>query len=299
MNDRTGSDKPTAVMGRRCLAWLIDLLIIATMMIAGTIVIWLIFRANDIQKDSYATVTEAENECNRITDAGELMCFSDGSDVYILGSFADLTLFLLLSLALTLLLLMVIFPGWKGWSLGKLLMGLRIVQKDSLELAGFGRNITRGLLWAVDGFPFVPLVGLITSLCTLGNRRVGDLVAGTLVVHKSDVGLSSRNEPFSVEFSKPTGATTADPVDTVWKAPDEAMRDAPVTSATYQKTPAETAASSDGETTNSHEGSKSAVLGVDAPHWDEARNTYIQWDPGLEEWMEWSESRNRWIPISR
>ena len=39
--------------------------------------------------------------------------------------------------------------------------------------------------------------------------------------------------------------------------------------------------------------------GVDAPVWDDARDTYIQWDHELEEWMEWSESDARWIPISR
>ena len=39
--------------------------------------------------------------------------------------------------------------------------------------------------------------------------------------------------------------------------------------------------------------------GVDAPVWDDARDTYIQWDPEIEEWMEWSESQGRWVPISR
>ncbi|MEC7507291.1 MAG: hypothetical protein VX510_10825 [Actinomycetota bacterium] len=39
--------------------------------------------------------------------------------------------------------------------------------------------------------------------------------------------------------------------------------------------------------------------GVDAPMWDDARGTYIQWDPELTEWMEWSEAQGRWIPISR
>lgn len=39
--------------------------------------------------------------------------------------------------------------------------------------------------------------------------------------------------------------------------------------------------------------------GIEAPQWDEARNTYIQWDPELNEWMEWNEPSGRWIPISR
>jgi hypothetical protein len=42
-----------------------------------------------------------------------------------------------------------------------------------------------------------------------------------------------------------------------------------------------------------------APPGVDAPQWDDARDTYIQYDPELAEWMEWSESQGTWIPISR
>jgi len=33
--------------------------------------------------------------------------------------------------------------------------------------------------------------------------------------------------------------------------------------------------------------------GVDAPQWDDARNTYIQWDPDIEQWMEWNEGQGR------
>lgn len=39
--------------------------------------------------------------------------------------------------------------------------------------------------------------------------------------------------------------------------------------------------------------------GVDAPMWDDARDTYIQWDPELDAWMMWSEAGGRWVPISR
>ena len=44
-------------------------------------------------------------------------------------------------------------------------------------------------MWIVDGFPCFPLVGLVTGLAVSGHRRVGDLVAGTFVVDKHQVGL--------------------------------------------------------------------------------------------------------------
>ena len=34
--------------------------------------------------------------------------------------------------------------------------------------------------------------------------------------------------------------------------------------------------------------------GVNAPHWDAKRNTYIQWDPELMAWMQWDSAKNEW-----
>ena len=76
-----------------------------------------------------------------------------------------------------------------GGSVGKLLFGLRTVDKNTGAVAGFGKSFVRWILWVVDGFPYcLPLVGLITGLSTKGHRRVGDMAAGTLVVGKASVG---------------------------------------------------------------------------------------------------------------
>jgi hypothetical protein len=37
--------------------------------------------------------------------------------------------------------------------------------------------------------------------------------------------------------------------------------------------------------------------GVEAPHWDEARNAYIQWDPDVQAWMQWDDPGQRWFKI--
>ncbi len=39
--------------------------------------------------------------------------------------------------------------------------------------------------------------------------------------------------------------------------------------------------------------------GVNTPVWDDARNTYIQWDPELSAWMEWNDVSKSWVPISQ
>ena len=37
--------------------------------------------------------------------------------------------------------------------------------------------------------------------------------------------------------------------------------------------------------------------GIDAPMWDEARGTHIQWDPKLQKWMGWDQAESRWKPL--
>jgi uncharacterized RDD family membrane protein YckC len=88
------------------------------------------------------------------------------------------------------LILFGVLPGLTGWTPGKLLTGLRVVRADRSR-AGLGRNLVRPFLWIVDGFPyFLPgLVGFIMILATKEHRRVADLVAGTFVVDRAEVGV--------------------------------------------------------------------------------------------------------------
>jgi uncharacterized RDD family membrane protein YckC len=70
---------------------------------------------------------------------------------------------------------------WHGQTPGKRAVGIRVV-KDSgrpiTAIEGIGRNLMR----AVDGILFYT-VGIITMLISSQNRRLGDYVAGTIVVH--------------------------------------------------------------------------------------------------------------------
>jgi uncharacterized RDD family membrane protein YckC len=70
---------------------------------------------------------------------------------------------------------------WRGQTPGKRVVGIRVV-KDSGRpinaIEGIGRNLMR----AVDGF-LLYAVGLVCMMISRQNRRLGDYVAGTLVVH--------------------------------------------------------------------------------------------------------------------
>lgn len=70
-----------------------------------------------------------------------------------------------------------------GRTVGKAALGISVVSVDGTAetfLAATIRNVVR----LVDSLPGVYLVGIIAVLATSRNQRVGDLAAGTLVVHR-------------------------------------------------------------------------------------------------------------------
>jgi len=73
--------------------------------------------------------------------------------------------------------------GTWGQTLGKRLLGIRVVSADG-NRASFGQVVGRTVLRVVDALPFFYIVGLISVLATGRGRRqrVGDLAAGTYVV---------------------------------------------------------------------------------------------------------------------
>lgn len=71
---------------------------------------------------------------------------------------------------------------WRGQTPGKRMLRLRVLMRDGLPV-GWGPSLLRNLLRFVDGLPFAYTVGLVATLLSRDFQRVGDLVAGTLVVH--------------------------------------------------------------------------------------------------------------------
>jgi uncharacterized RDD family membrane protein YckC len=75
-----------------------------------------------------------------------------------------------------------------GATLGKLLVGIRVVMDGGPELS-WGASVARNLLRVVDGL-FVYLVGAIIVWNSPTRQRLGDKVAKTFVVSKASVGMS-------------------------------------------------------------------------------------------------------------
>jgi uncharacterized RDD family membrane protein YckC len=103
------------------------------------------------------------------------------------------------SLARTLLLVGAFFAMWVYWTLleviwhgqtpGKRLLRIRVVKGDGSPVTVFASAV-RNLLRIVDFMPACYPVGLITMLVDKKHRRLGDLLAGTVLVRDEQIDLS-------------------------------------------------------------------------------------------------------------
>lgn len=79
---------------------------------------------------------------------------------------------------------------WNGQTPGKHLMKLRVIQDSGRPINAF-QSVARNLVRIVDAFPGVYVgvyaVGIISAILSSQNRRLGDFVAGTVVVHEKPV----------------------------------------------------------------------------------------------------------------
>jgi uncharacterized RDD family membrane protein YckC len=91
---------------------------------------------------------------------------------------------------------------WKGQTPGKRWAGIRVIKDSGRPINAF-EAIARNLLRVVDFLPVFYGFGVITMLLNAKNRRLGDYVAGTLVVHESsdDESKIFFNTPTWTEFA--------------------------------------------------------------------------------------------------
>ena len=69
-----------------------------------------------------------------------------------------------------------------GQTLGKMLLGIKVVREDTGGVPGLKAAAIRTLLRIVDGFSY--LVAFVAVLTSQKYRRLGDMAAHTLVVRK-------------------------------------------------------------------------------------------------------------------
>jgi uncharacterized RDD family membrane protein YckC len=125
------------------------------------------------------------------------------------------------AIAITIILLFGLYWGyfaffeaiWKGQTPGKRNVGIRVVKDSGRSINAF-EAISRNLLRAIDQLPGMYVFGLLSMAISKENRRIGDYVAGTLVVHEKaaiqiDADLQDLSHTAAITVST-EGLTAAD-----------------------------------------------------------------------------------------
>lgn len=71
---------------------------------------------------------------------------------------------------------------WRGQTPGKRLAKIRVIKESGRPINAY-EAIARNLMRAVDYLPGMYITGLVTMMISPQNRRLGDYVAGSVVVH--------------------------------------------------------------------------------------------------------------------
>jgi uncharacterized RDD family membrane protein YckC len=91
---------------------------------------------------------------------------------------------------------------WKGQTPGKRWAGIRVIKENGRPINAF-EAISRNLVRFIDFLPGVYGVGVLTMLLNAKSKRLGDYVAGTIVVHETSDRESSLffNTPTRTDFT--------------------------------------------------------------------------------------------------
>jgi uncharacterized RDD family membrane protein YckC len=90
----------------------------------------------------------------------------------------------------------------RGQTPGKKLMGLRVLRADGAPV-GWSRSTARSLLAFADFLPFGFAAGLTSVLVSRRSQRLGDLAAGTVVVHLAPAPRAVQPAPGASEALAP------------------------------------------------------------------------------------------------
>ena len=89
-----------------------------------------------------------------------------------------------------------------GRTPGKRALGLRVVMADGRPV-GLRASSVRNLLRLVEGLPLSYVPAIVSILVTRSNQRLGDLAAGTVVVHEARAGAAA-----AADWARPVPAYT-------------------------------------------------------------------------------------------
>ena len=89
---------------------------------------------------------------------------------------------------------------WRGQTIGKRVLGIRVIDGEGLRLTP-GQIVLRNLLRAVDSMPAFYAVGGIASAVTRHTQRLGDLAANTVVIRHQQAATPELSETLRLRYN--------------------------------------------------------------------------------------------------
>ena len=161
---------PTQVVLRRTVAYLVDALLIAAILL---VTIWV---TGDVKRSSQGCPDPIPKNHSCIDYNHQALVVNNRVFVW----------FTLLVIVLFTLFFGLI-PGITGASPGKSLLGIRVVRADGTK-PGWKRGLLRSVCWGLDGLMLVLPTAMWLAALTPRHRRLGDYAAQTYVVRRDAAG---------------------------------------------------------------------------------------------------------------
>ncbi|MEM7673516.1 MAG: RDD family protein [Verrucomicrobiota bacterium] len=90
--------------------------------------------------------------------------------------------------------------GWKGKTIGKKLFNLKVMDSRGFRLR-LDQVVMRNLMRFVDSLPLFYCLGGVVSLINRRSQRLGDIIAGTVVVRAPDREIPKLSEISDTEYN--------------------------------------------------------------------------------------------------
>jgi uncharacterized RDD family membrane protein YckC len=161
---------PTQVVLRRTVAYLVDALLIAAILL---VTIWV---TGDVKRSSQGCPDPIPKNHS---------CLDYNHQALVVNNRVFVWFTLLLIVLFTLFFGLI--PGVTGASPGKSLFGIRVVRADGTK-PGWKRGLLRSVCWGLDGLMLVLPTAMWLAALTPRHRRLGDYAAQTYVVRRDAAG---------------------------------------------------------------------------------------------------------------